>query len=103
MRELRWGILGTGSIAAKFAKGLSAVPDADLVAVGSRARSTAEAFALEAKDVVLWEAVASIRARLQALGFEADKERVASMIVGRDFVRRRYAIGGARPSPSSYH
>ena len=63
----------------------------------------AEAFALEAKDVVLWEAVASIRARLQALGFEADKERVASMIVGRDFVRRRYAIGGARPSPSSYH
>ena len=63
----------------------------------------AEAFALEAKDVVLWEAVASIRAQLQALGFEADKERVASMIVGRDFVRRRYAIGGARPSPSSYH
>ena len=47
MSELRWGILGTGSIAAKFAEGLSAIPDADLVAVGSRARSTAEAFALE--------------------------------------------------------
>ena len=47
MSELRWGILGTGSIAAKFAKGLEAVTDADLVAVGSRAQSTAEAFALK--------------------------------------------------------
>ncbi len=47
MSELRWGILGTGSIAAKFAKGLEAVTEADLVAVGSRAQSTAEAFALQ--------------------------------------------------------
>jgi predicted dehydrogenase len=47
MSELRWGIMGTGSIAAKFAKGLTAAPGADLVAVGSRATSTAEAFALE--------------------------------------------------------
>ena len=47
MSEVRWGILGTGSIAAKFAEGLEAVAGADLVAVGSRAQSTAEAFALK--------------------------------------------------------
>ncbi len=43
--HIRWGILGTGSIANKFATGLQAVADADLVAVGSRAQDTADAFA----------------------------------------------------------
>ena len=47
MRELRWGILGTGNIAAKFAKGLRAVPDSELAAVGSRTASTADSFAAE--------------------------------------------------------
>jgi len=41
---IRWGILGTGSIAKKFAEGLSVLPDAQLAAVGSRARDTANAF-----------------------------------------------------------
>jgi len=45
MDKIRWGILGTGAIAQKFALGLSYVPEAELVAVGSRARRTAEAFA----------------------------------------------------------
>ena len=52
----------------------------------------AEAFAKEAEDVGLWEAVASIRARLQKAGFDADKERVAAAVMGRDFVRRRFAM-----------
>lgn len=40
----RWGILGTGNIAKKFATGLQALSDGELVAVGSRAQDTADAF-----------------------------------------------------------
>ncbi|MBA3948192.1 MAG: Gfo/Idh/MocA family oxidoreductase [Herpetosiphonaceae bacterium] len=47
MDKLRWGILGTGSIAHKFAKGLVDLPEAELVAVGSRSQSSAEAFGNE--------------------------------------------------------
>ena len=42
---IRWGILGPGRIATKFATGLQAAPDAKLVAVGSRNQERAEAFA----------------------------------------------------------
>jgi len=44
-KKIRWGILGTGSIAKKFAEGLQILPEADLVAVGSRAADTAESLA----------------------------------------------------------
>ncbi len=42
---IRWGILGAGRIARKFASDLSLVNDAQLVAVGSRNKTTCDAFA----------------------------------------------------------
>lgn len=47
MMKVRWGILGTGRIAHSFAEGLASAPDAELLAVGSRVRQNAEAFARE--------------------------------------------------------
>jgi len=40
----RWGIIGLGSIAQKFADGLKAVPDAQLAAVASRTQAKADEF-----------------------------------------------------------
>jgi predicted dehydrogenase len=44
---IRWGILGTGSIARKMAEAINSLPDAELAAVGSRAKETAEKFGEE--------------------------------------------------------
>ena len=41
---LRWGIIGPGSIAAKFAEGLSIVPEASVQAVASRSQEKSDAF-----------------------------------------------------------
>lgn len=45
--KIRWGILGTGSIAQKFATGLTALPDAEIAAVGSRTQAAADHFGAE--------------------------------------------------------
>lgn len=45
LAKMRWGILGPGSIAHKFAIGLKAIPDAEIVAVGSRDLQRADTFA----------------------------------------------------------
>jgi predicted dehydrogenase len=42
---IRWGILATGGIAARFTEDLAVLPDAEVAAVGSRSVATAEAFA----------------------------------------------------------
>lgn len=47
MKTIRWGILGAGSIARKFATGLNDLPDTELRAVGSRTLAKADAFADE--------------------------------------------------------
>ncbi len=44
---IRWGILSTGNIARKFATGLQALDDAELIAVGSRSQDSADAFGEE--------------------------------------------------------
>jgi predicted dehydrogenase len=44
-KNVRWGILSTGGIAASFAADLSLVPGAELAAVGSRTEKSAAAFA----------------------------------------------------------
>jgi dihydrodiol dehydrogenase / D-xylose 1-dehydrogenase (NADP) len=41
---IRWGIMGTGTIANSFVKGLSALEDAELYAVASRSKEKAEDF-----------------------------------------------------------
>ena len=46
-KTYKWGILGPGKIARKFAKGLSEVPGAELYAVASRSEAKAEEFAKE--------------------------------------------------------
>jgi predicted dehydrogenase len=43
--RIRWGILSTGHIAATFVEDLKLMPDADVVAVGSRTQAAADAFA----------------------------------------------------------
>lgn len=45
--KIHWGIIGCGSIAAKFAEGLGVLADAELTAVGSRTEKKAHAFAKE--------------------------------------------------------
>jgi predicted dehydrogenase len=47
MDLIRWGILGCGRIARKFASDLQYVENAELIAVGSRNQATADAFAKE--------------------------------------------------------
>ncbi|MCZ6828458.1 MAG: Gfo/Idh/MocA family oxidoreductase, partial [Gammaproteobacteria bacterium] len=43
--NIRWGILGTGRMTGNFAMGLKEVNDAELVAIGSRTRDSAQKFA----------------------------------------------------------
>ena len=46
-KKIRFGIVGTGTIAHRFAEAIQNVPDAELVAVASRAKETAEKFGNE--------------------------------------------------------
>jgi predicted dehydrogenase len=54
MKKIKWGILGLGKIAGKFATGLKDVEGAELYAVASRSKDKAEAFAKEHKATKLF-------------------------------------------------
>ncbi|MDI1465791.1 Gfo/Idh/MocA family oxidoreductase [Catellatospora sp. KI3] len=61
-RAIRWGILATGGIAARFAQDLAKVPGTVLAAVGSRTASSADTFAQRygaARAHGSWEALAA--------------------------------------------
>jgi len=45
VKKVRWGILGTGAIARQFVQGLNSLPQAEVLAVGSRSRASAQEFA----------------------------------------------------------
>jgi predicted dehydrogenase len=45
MKTIRWGILGCGKIARKFASDIKFVKNAELIALGAREQSTVDAFA----------------------------------------------------------
>ena len=49
MKTYNWGIIGLGTIAAKFAEGLSYLPNAKLFAVASRSQQKADNFAAKYK------------------------------------------------------
>jgi len=51
-KKIRWGILGTGYIARKFAEGLAVVENAELFAVASRNLPTAQHFAKDFDNLV---------------------------------------------------
>lgn len=42
---VRWGVLATGGMAARFVGDLMRMPDAEVVAVAARTEASAEAFA----------------------------------------------------------
>jgi predicted dehydrogenase len=45
--KIRWGIVSTGWMAQKFAEGLVALPEAEIVAVSSRTKESADKFAIQ--------------------------------------------------------
>jgi predicted dehydrogenase len=47
MKTVRWGILGAGRIARKFASDLKLVENAELIAIGSRSKESAGEFSIE--------------------------------------------------------
>jgi predicted dehydrogenase len=67
----RWGIAGTGAMADVFVRDFAHLPDAEVVAVGSRSRDRAEAFAAE-------HGVAGAHTYAELLGADVDVVYIAT-------------------------
>jgi len=84
---LRWGILGTGTIAHTFAQALQETATGRLVAVGSRGREAAERFAAE---------LGAVRPHGGYAGLLADAEVEAVYIATPHPAHAEWAIAAAR-------
>ena len=67
---LRWGVIGPGRIAQRFAQALASLPGAQLVAVSGRNRERAEAFARQ------WGTAATVHPSIDALLADAAVQAV---------------------------
>ena len=79
----RWGIAGTGRIASDFARDLANIPDAELVAVGSRTAEGAGAFAGS-------RGIPRAHGSIEALAADPDVDVV--YVAGIHPVHRRHAV-----------
>ncbi|MDA3881771.1 MAG: Gfo/Idh/MocA family oxidoreductase [Bacteroidales bacterium] len=59
-KKIRWGIIGPGKIAHKFAEGLSYVNNAELYAVASRSNERAQAFAKQYRILQVYDSYESL-------------------------------------------
>jgi predicted dehydrogenase len=59
-RTIRWGIVGPGKIAIKFAQGLASLPNARLIAVASRSEERARNFASQYKAPLFYQGYENI-------------------------------------------
>lgn len=79
----RWGIAGTGRIASDFARDLANITDAELVAVGSRTRESAGAFAAQ-------RGIPRVHGTISALAADPDIDVV--YVAGIHPVHREHAV-----------
>ena len=68
----RWGILSTGQIARHFTEDLLRMPDAEVLAVGSRSQEAADRFATE---LAVPRAYGSWQALADSINYKLNKER----------------------------
>jgi len=110
---LRWGVIGTGGIARAFAVDLQRLPDARLVAVGSRTLAAAQRFAADLAgarahgcwaDLVADDTVDAVyvatphptHARAALLAIEAGKHVLVEKPFTMDAAQARAVVGAAR-------
>ena len=75
MKQLKFGIVGTGCIAHRFAEAIKNVPEAQLTAVASRKQETADKFADEFEN------------RYVSQGYKTDRSIEETLEIGWELLR----------------